>query len=327
MAAQYTDTISKNLDNVLTETDLGIGKKYVGKVRDRYDLGETLVLVTTDRQSAFDRLLASVPFKGQVLNQTSAWWFERTKHIVPNHVISIPDPNVTIAKKYKVIPVEFVMRSYLTGSTSTSIWTHYEKGERNFCGNKLPDGMVKNQPLGEETIITPSTKSDERDESVSPQQIIDDGLMTKEDWERASKIAKELFAFGQKTAAEHGLILVDTKYELGMDTDGTIVLIDEIHTPDSSRYWIADSYEERFRAGKEPENIDKEFLRLWFKDNSDPYKDDKLPEAPKELVVELSRRYIQLYEMITGQTFEFPDTKVPVNERITQAVEAAKIPV
>lgn len=296
--------IRANLNNCLTETSgLGIGRCKRGKVRDIYDLGDRLLLVTTDRQSAFDRVLASVPFKGQVLNRVSAWWFEKTEHIVPNHVVSIPHPNATLGKKIDVFPIEFVMRGYLTGSSSTSAWTLYDKGERSICGNVLPDGMVKNQKFPE-PIITPTTKSEEHDESITPEEIVSGGFMSSEDWNKASSIAKELFSFGVKTAAERGLILVDTKYEMGKDESGNIVLIDEIHTPDSSRYWLMEGYEERLAQGLEPKNIDKEFLRLWFKDNCDPYRDEILPEAPEDLVVELSSRYITLFEMITGEEFE-----------------------
>lgn len=297
------DAIRKNLSRCLTDTfelNLPGGKR--GKVRDSYDLGDRILLITTDRQSAFDRVLASVPFKGQVLNQVSAFWFENTSDIVPNHVISIPDPNVTLAIKCEVFPVEFIVRGYLTGSTSTSAWTLYNNGNRNICGNQLPDGMIKNQRFPE-PIITPTTKSEEHDESITPEGIVSQGLMTAQEWDRASEIAMKLFKRGVEVAAKNGLILVDTKYELGKDENGNIILIDEIHTPDSSRYWIAGSYEERFRNGQEPENIDKEFLRLWFRDNCDPYNDEVLPEAPDDLVVELSSRYIKLYEMITGKEF------------------------
>ncbi len=296
--------IRENLNNCLTETaELGIGKCKRGKVRDIYDFGDKLLLVTTDRQSAFDRVLASVPFKGQVLNRVSAWWFKQTEHIVPNHVISIPHPNATLGKKMEVFPIEFVMRGYLTGSSSTSAWTLYNRGERNICGNLLPDGMVKNTKFPV-ALITPTTKSEVHDESITPEEIVSEGFMTQEDWDNASRIAKELFAFGVKTASERGLILVDTKYEMGKDENGNIVLIDEIHTPDSSRYWLAESYEERLAAGQEPKNIDKEFLRLWFKEHCDPYNDKVLPEAPAELVAELSSRYITLFEMITGEEFK-----------------------
>ena len=252
-----------------------------------------------------------------MLNQTSAWWFEQTKDIIPNHVINIPDPNATVARKCTVFPIEFVVRGYITGSTSTSLWTVYNSGDREYCGNVLPDGLVKNQKL-ETNMLTPTTKEEHHDRPISPSEIVNEGWMSQEDWDYCSGKAVELFTFGQKIAAENGMILVDTKYEMGRDEDGHIMLIDEIHTPDSSRYWLADSYEARINAGKEPENIDKEFLRLWFVDNCDPYNDKVLPDAPEELVIELSKRYIQLYEMITGKTFSFPDHEIPINNRIQQ---------
>lgn len=290
-------------------------------MRDTYDVGNgTLVIVTTDRQSAFDRLLTSVPFKGQVLNQTSAWWMENTKHIVPNALIDVPDPNVSVMKKCTVFPVEFVCRGYMTGSTETSLWTHYSEGAREYCGNRFPDGMKKNQRLGE-NVITPTTKAVDRDVPVSPQEIVEGGLMTQEDWDVASAAALELFSFGQKEAASRGLLLVDTKYEFGKDSEGNIMLIDEIHTPDSSRYWLTEGYEQRLEQGMEPQNIDKEFLRLWFRANCDPYKDATLPEAPDELVRELSRRYVLLYETITGEAFVPPNMEIPVSERIKKTME------
>ncbi|RYR31148.1 hypothetical protein Ahy_B01g055939 isoform G [Arachis hypogaea] len=280
--------------NCLSETNLhhtvpALTSKTRGKVRDIYDSGEYLVLVTTDRQSAFDRILASIPFKGQVLNQTSLWWFERTQHITANAVVSTPDPNVTIAKKYSVFPVEFVARGFVIGSTDTSLWTVYNKGIRNYCGNALPDGLVKNQKLAE-NILTPTTKAADHDVPVTPDEIIERGLMTRADYEEVSKKALSLFEYGQCVASEHGLILVDTKYEFGKAEDGSIMLTDEVHTPDPSRYWIANSYLERFQNGLEPENVDKEFLRLWFKNHCNPYEDEVLPEAPEDLVCELSWR-------------------------------------
>lgn len=317
---EYADRIKAELGNCLVETSLPSGEKYTGKVRDRYDLGDKLALVTTDRQSAFDRVLAAIPFKGQVLNKTSAWWFEQTAHIVPNQVLSVPDPNVTLAKKCEVFPIEFVVRGYITGTTSTSLWTVYDSGQRHYCGNDLPEGLVKNQKLAL-NLLTPTTKEEDHDRPISPDEIVSENWMAIDDWERCSRIAQELFAFGQKRAAEHGLILVDTKYEMGRDESGEITLIDEIHTPDSSRYWIAGSYEERMKNGKEPENVDKEFLRLWFKDNCDPYKDETLPAAPEDLVIELSRRYIYLYEKITGRSFEFPETGTPIADRVRHNLE------
>lgn len=311
----YRSTIKKNLKYCLTETHFPLGVKHTGKVRDRYESGDTLFLISTDRQSAFDRILASIPFKGQVLNQTSAWWFERTRDIITNHVIDIPDPNVTVARRCEVFPVEFVVRGYITGTTETSLWTHYERGVRNYCGNHLPEGLKKNQKL-DRPILTPTTKSHDHDRPVTPEEILKEGLMSEPDWVATGAAAMALFEFGQKVAGEHGLILVDTKYEFGKNRDGRILLVDEIHTPDSSRYWLADSYPGKLEREEEPENIDKEFLRLWFFEHSDPYRDQALPEAPEDLVIELSRRYIQLYEMITGDRFSFPDQGHPISNRI-----------
>ena len=313
----YKDRIKAELNNTLTETNLPSGFKKAGKVRDQYDLGDKVALITTDRQSAFDRVLASIPFKGQVLNLTSAWWFDQTKDIIPNQVIDVPDPNVTLAKKCDVFLIEFVVRGYITGSTSTSLWTVYNNGDRTYCGNDLPEGLVKNQKL-DANMLTPTTKEEHHDRPIAPDEIVSEGWMTQEDWDYCSNKALELFAFGQKKAAENDMILVDTKYEMGRDAEGAIRLIDEIHTPDSSRFWIAKTYAERMAAGQEPQNIDKEFLRLWFVDNCDPYNDETLPEAPEELVTELSSRYIYLYETITGGVFPFPDTGKPVSERINE---------
>ncbi|XP_022747788.1 phosphoribosylaminoimidazole-succinocarboxamide synthase, chloroplastic-like isoform X2 [Durio zibethinus] len=320
-------TIKDSVHNCLSETNLqltvpGLKSKTRGKVRDIYDTGDYLVLVTTDRQSAFDRILASIPFKGQVLNETSLWWFNRTQHITPNAVLSVPDKNVTIAKKCSVFPVEFVVRGFVTGSTDTSLWTVYKNGVRNYCGNVLPDGLVKNQKLTA-SILTPTTKAEDHDVPVTPDEIIERGLMTRADFDEAREKALSLFEYGQRVALEHGLILVDTKYEFGKASDGTILLIDEVHTPDSSRYWIANSYEEHFQNGLEPENIDKEFLRLWFRDHCNPYEDEVLPDAPEELVCELAWRYIFLYETITKSRFEARVTEEPIHDRISRNVSSA----
>ncbi|KAL2473994.1 Phosphoribosylaminoimidazole-succinocarboxamide synthase [Forsythia ovata] len=325
--SEVMNAIKNSVSNCLSETHLdltvpGLKSKTRGKVRDIYDGGDYLVLVTTDRQSAFDRILASIPFKGQVLNETSLWWFSKTQHITPNAVVSSPDKNVTIAKKCSVFPVEFVVRGYVTGSTDTSLWTVYKNGVRNYCGNALPDGLVKNQKLPE-NILTPTTKAADHDVPVTPQEIVQRGLMTQDDYDEASRKAISLFQYGQQVAQEHGLILVDTKYEFGKGSDGTVLLIDEVHTPDSSRYWIADSYEGRFENGLEPENIDKEFLRLWFKDHCNPYEDEVLPDAPEELVSELAWRYIFLYETITQSKFEMPMTKEHIHDRISRNVSQA----
>ncbi len=300
----YTAAIRTALSQCVIETDLKVGTKYRGKVRDVYDLGESLLLISTDRQSAFDRVLASVPYKGQVLNLISAWWFEKTRHILPNHVLSIPAPNAMVAKKCSVFPIEFVVRGYITGTTNTSLWAHYQKGQRDYCGHVFPEGLKKNQKLPQ-AVITPTTKDAIHDRLISVQEIIQQKLMTAEEWDIASTAALRLYEFGVETANQHGLVLVDTKYEMGRDAEGNIVLLDEIHTPDSSRFWLASSYEQRIVDGLEPENIDKEFLRLWFVEHCDPYQDAPLPAAPEELIVTLSARYIQLYEMITGNCFPF----------------------
>src|SRR3990167_2659965 len=246
------------LPHCLAETHFTFSKKYRGKVRDVYDRGDRLILVTTDRLSAFDRSIALIPYKGQALNLTSAWWFEQTKTIVNNHVIAIPDPNVCIAKKCKVFPIEFVVRGYITGSTATSLWTQYQKGVRDYCGVRFKEGLKKNEQLAQ-PVLTPTTKEAEHDRPISPTEIIAEGWMTAADWEEASAIALKLFHKGTEIAAAHGLILVDTKYELGRDQTGKLTLVDEVHTPDSSRYWLRHNYDERFHRGEEPEHIDKEF--------------------------------------------------------------------
>ena len=291
------------MTEVLKETNFTfLGPKKTGKVRDIYEQPDRLILVTTDRHSSFDRIIAHIPHKGQVLNQISAWWFEKTKDIVPNHVLAIPDPNATVGKKMKMVPIEGVVRGYLTGVTDTAIWTRYSKGQRNFGDLVLPDGMKKNQKLPK-PIFDPTTKEEKHDRTLTPEEMVAEGFITKALFEDVQKTAFTLFARGQEVATQKSLILVDTKYEFGTGEDGTLVIIDEIHTPDSSRYWQLESYEARMAAEKEPENFDKEFLRLWFKEHSDPYKDAVLPPAPPELVEEMSRRYIQMYEQITGAKF------------------------
>jgi phosphoribosylaminoimidazole-succinocarboxamide synthase len=291
------------MTEVIRETDFKtLGRKKTGKVRDIYEQPDKLILITTDRHSSFDRIIAHIPWKGQVLNQVSAWWFNETRDIVPNHVLAVPDPNVTVGKKMKMVPVEAVMRGYLTGVTDTSIWTRYQQGQREFGDLKLSDGLKKNTKLPH-PVFDPTTKEEGHDRAITPAQMIEEGLITKELFQQVKETATKLFLRGQEVAMSRGLILVDTKYEFGLDERGALVLIDEIHTPDSSRYWQLEGYEESLRNGTEPKSFDKEFLRLWFKANCDPYKDKVLPEAPAELVEELSRRYIQMYEQITGEKF------------------------
>ena len=290
-----------------------LGSKKTGKVRDIYDQGNKLFLISTDRHSSFDRIIAHIPWKGQILNQLSEWWFDKTKDIISNHVIAVPDPNVTVAKKCKMVPIEAVMRGYLTGVTDTSIWTRYMAGEPEFGGFVLPDGMKKNQRLPN-PIFDPTTKEDTHDRALTPSQMVAGGFITAELLERVKKVSLAIFARGQELAARRGLILVDTKYEFGLDDRGELVLIDEIHTPDSSRFWQLASYQERFDKDEEPQYFDKEFLRMWFKERCDPYKDEALPDAPAELVEELSRRYIQMYEQIIGE--KFARGKIPIGKRI-----------
>jgi phosphoribosylaminoimidazole-succinocarboxamide synthase len=317
------EEIKQHINDVITETNFsGIGEKKIGKVRDVYVKEDKITLISTDRHSSFDRIIAFVPFKGEILNQISAFWFENTKDIIENHVISVPDPNVLVAKKCKTLPIEAVIRGYITGVTGTSLWTHYKDGKRDFGSFVLPEGLKKNQKLPQ-PLFTPTTKSDEHDRPITPAEIVSERLLSQEMADEVERIAKELFARGQEIALSRGLILVDTKYEFGIDEDGKLTLIDEIHTPDSSRYWKANTYDERFNAGLEPEYFDKEFLRLWFKENCDPYNDKVLPQAPVPLVAELSRRYIEIYETITGKPFEH-DFSQPIIDRIKNNLSKIK---
>lgn len=309
------ELIKQHIGDVIKETNLqGVGERKIGKVRDIYVAEDRITLVSTDRHSSFDRIIAHIPFKGEVLNQISAFWFENTKDIIQNHVKSIPDPNVLIAKKCTVIPIECIMRGYITGVTGTSLWTLYNNGQRDFGNFVLPEGLKKNQKL-DEPVFTPTTKSDEHDRPITPAEIVSEGILSQEMTDELQRVATAIFKRGQEIALSKGLILVDTKYEFGLDVDGKLTLIDEVHTPDSSRYWKANTYQERFDAGLEPEYFDKEFLRLWFKDNCDPYKDAVIPDAPPDLVAELSRRYIEIYETITGLPFNH-DFSLPPLERI-----------
>jgi len=290
-----------------------LGEKYQGKVRDNYTTKDgRRYIVTTDRISAFDRVLGSLPLKGQVLQHATNFWFEHTRDLVPNHVIESPDPNVMLVKECVPLRAEMVMRAYITGVTSTSIWTHYSQGKREFCGHQLPDGLTKNQKL-DAPILTPSSKADQGDHdvSMSREELIAGNFITAEDFDAAADMAKALFAAGQKHCAEQGLILVDTKYEFGKDADGNICVIDEIHTPDSSRYWFAKSYEERMGKGLAPESFDKEYVRRWLAEQG--FKGDgEIPTIPDDIKIEASRRYIQACETVTGSVFE-PNLEEPAS--------------
>jgi phosphoribosylaminoimidazole-succinocarboxamide synthase len=301
--------------DVLRETHFtNLGERKQGKVRDMYFQPDRLILVSTDRHSSFDRIIAHIPHKGAVLNLSSAFWFRQTADIVPNHVLDVPDPNVTVARRLKTLPVEAVVRGYLTGTTSTSIWTRYQAGERRFGGLTLPNGLEKNTKLPH-PIFDPTTKEDTHDRTLSLKELVDGGFIEEELLRALQKTALALFARGQEVAARHGLLLVDTKYEFGVDDSGALTLIDEIHTPDSSRYWKLDSYAARLAKGEEPEYFDKEFLRIWFREHCDPYQDAVLPDAPADMVDELARRYIEIYEQLTEQKFAV-DLSVPPLERI-----------
>jgi phosphoribosylaminoimidazole-succinocarboxamide synthase len=282
---------------------------YFGKVRDCYDLPATAteparrILISSDRISAFDRILAAIPYKGQVLTQLARWWFDRTADICPNHVLAYPDPNVVIGKHVTILPVEVVVRGYLAGTTSTSVLTQYKAGVRHMYGHTLPDGLRDNQVLPA-AIITPTSKAFDggHDEPLTADEIIAQGLLTAAQWAEVSAKALALFARGQKMAAERGLILVDTKYEFGLDAEGQILIADEIHTPDSSRYWIASGYQAAFEAGTRPPSFDKDVIRSWVGARCDPYK-DPIPEIPAEMIEKTSRVYIDAYEQITGEPF------------------------
>ena len=289
----------KAIDKVLNTNIPGICDKflYTGKVREVYDIGYDLIaMVHSNRQSAFDRFICDIPNKGNILTQLSEWWFNRTSNIVPNHFVFSMD-NVMICKQCIPFKVEVVVRSYMTGSTSTSLWTHYNKGVRNYCGITFPDGLVKNQKL-DNNVVTPTTKG-ESDELITPDEIVSSGLMSREEWVYVRDKALELFVYGQYVAEKKNLILVDTKYEFGKDMSGNILLIDELHTCDSSRYWIRNTYSDRFNNKQEPEKLDKDMIRDYVLFKCDPYT-DPIPEIPIELINSVSKVYLQFYGMLTG---------------------------
>ncbi|MAK80424.1 MAG: phosphoribosylaminoimidazolesuccinocarboxamide synthase [Phenylobacterium sp.] len=306
------DAIDPNLPNL-----------YRGKVRDNYDLPDgRRVLVTSDRLSAFDRVLCCVPFKGHVLNSVARWAFEQTADICPNHVLGYPDPNIVVGRRLDILPVEIVVRGYLAGATSTSILTMYRAGRRQMYGQTLPDGLAANQAL-ERPMITPTTKAADgaHDEPLTADAILARGLLSEDQWRQVSETALALFARGQALAAERGLILADTKYEFGVDAEGTIRLADEIHTPDSSRYWRADTYPQRLAAGERPDSFDKDVIRDWVAARCDPYVDE-IPDIPPELIWKTALTYVEAHARITGQTFEPPRPSPPVQDRVLQALGA-----
>ncbi len=295
------------------------GPKASGKVRDIYRRGDQLVLVTTDRISAFDRVLGLIPYKGQVLNQLSAWWFERTRDIVPNHVVAVPDPNVTLAQETETVPVEVVVRGYITGVTTTSLWYLYEHGDRAPYGIPLPDGLHKNDPLPQ-PVITPTTKASggAHDERLTRDEIVKRDIVPGALWERIEQAALRLFERGQQVARSAGLILVDTKYEFGL-LNGELLLIDEVHTPDSSRFWIAETY----GSGHEPANYDKEYLREWYA--AQGYRGDGTPPSMSaDFIAQVAARYIGAYERLTG--LAFAPAELPAGDRIARNLVALRVP-
>ena len=318
------DELAELLPQALDETNLPLSNRQSGKVRDWYDLpdGQRLI-VTTDRLSAFDIVLARVPFKGQVLNQLSAWWFEQTQDIIPNHIVSLPDPNASIVYVAEPILVEVIVRGYITGVTSTALWYRYSLGERDIYGYQFPEGLQKNALLPK-PIITPTTKGGTtgHDERLTCTEVVEKGLLDTKTWDQVQAAALSVFKRGQELAHKAGLILVDTKYEFGIAADGSVVLIDEVHTPDSSRFWNADSYEARFSAGVDPENFDKEFIRIAYADKG--YRGDgEIPEMPAELWTSASERYITIYELLTGEAF-MPGA-YPIEPRLIENLKKAGV--
>ena len=297
-------TLQEQLQYTLDPEQLPLaGSYYKGKVRDNYSKNKQRLILVSDRLSAFDRVVTTIPFKGQVLNQLAAWWFDQTADIVNNHVVSVPDPNVMEVRECEPVMMEMIVRGYLTGVTNTSAWFNYEQGVRDFAGNRLPEGMRKDQKF-EQPILTPSTKAPqgEHDETVAPAVLLERGIVTEEEMAELSEISLQLFERGQDIAARQGIILVDTKYEFGR-VEGELVLMDEIHTPDSSRFWFTDEYMQRFENGEAQKKIDKEYLREWlaqrgFRGNGE------IPEIPEKVRLEAARRYIEAFELITGSEFE-----------------------
>jgi phosphoribosylaminoimidazole-succinocarboxamide synthase len=308
----------------LLDVDLPFADRRDGKVRVSFALGGDHIghrlFVTTDRLSAFDRIIAGVPYKGQVLNQLSAWWFDQTKDIVDNHVVGVPDPHVTIARNAAPLPVEVVVRSYITGVTDTALWTAYARGERTIYGHELPDGLSKNEHLPH-PIITPTTKAQAggHDTPITCAEVAEQGLVEPDLWRRVQDAALAVFDRGTERGRDAGLILADTKYEFGLADDGTLLLIDEVHTPDSSRWWVADTYDERLGTGDEPESLDKEVVRRALAD-VDFRGDGDIPELPAEVWTATTARYVDAYERLTGESFVYAD--YPAAPRIVDAVSS-----
>ena len=321
MTIDLAPALAAPFDGIDAEAVADLGPVTRGKVRDIIDLGDRLALVATDRISAFDRVLGTVPYRGQVLNQLAAWWFDRVADIVPSHVVAVPDPNVTIGRKCRTLPVEVVVRGRLSGSTSTALWTRYAAGDREIYGLRFPDGMVKNDPLPS-PVITPTTKAEQggHDEPITEAAIVEQGLVPAERWEEVRTVALAVFARGREVAAAAGLVLVDTKYEFGLDDDDRLTIIDEVHTPDSSRFWRAATVEERLAGGREPENLDKEVVRLVYAERG--YRGDgEPPPLDRELAVLAAGVYQETFAALTGALLVPAD--YPAGPRVAAAVRAA----
>lgn len=295
-----------------------LGTKHQGKVRDFYNFNSQRFLITTDRISAFDRVLGYIPHKGQVLNQLSRFWFDNSKDIVDNHQIEVIHPNVMVVKEAKPYPVEMVVRGYISGVTSTSLWKNYENGDRIIYGIQFPQGLKKNQKL-KNPVITPTTKAEkgQHDAKLSEREILANKLIPEKVWKKMKAVSLALFARGENICNKAGIILVDTKYEFA-DYKGTLMLIDEIHTPDSSRFWKKDTYKKKFAQGMEPENFDKEFFRIWYAKKG-YLGDGPPPKMSHDLMIKTSLRYIRIYEMITGKKF-VPEL-YPLNRKIIKAIK------
>jgi len=313
------DPLQAQLPYTLREADFpALGQLYRGKVRDNYSKGDRIVMITTDRLSAFDRVLTTVPFKGELLNRLTVFWFEKTKHVAPNHILDVPDPSVLVVRKLQPLAVEMVVRGYITGS----LWRDYEKGKgAKAYGIELPKGLRRDQKF-DTPILTPSTKEEvgKHDEPISPRELVARGTVTQKLWDEMARMALGLFAAGQSWARQRGLILVDTKYEFGTDAAGKLWVIDEIHTPDSSRYWIAQGSEERFKKGEDQKMLDKEFFRQWLIRERGYQGEGPLPEIPDQVRAQLAGKYVELVQTLTGEAppLEVGDTRA----RIERALKA-----
>lgn len=314
-------TIIKNIPNAISEIKFSkLGKRNKGKVRDWFVKDNLRILIATDRISAFDKILGLVPFRGAVLNKLSEFWFEKTRDIVQNHMIGAIDPNIMLVSEAQALPIEVIVRGYITGVTSTSLWKLYSDGSRIIYGIKFPEGLVKNQKL-KRPVITPTTRETGiggHDEPITKQEILKQKIISPNIWKQIEKVAIKLFERGSTIADKAGFILADTKYEFGLDKRGKLMLIDEIHTPDSSRFWLKKTYKERFKKGQEVESYDKEFMRIWFKEHGYEGK-GRPPKMPDDLVANIALRYIEVYEKLTGENFSI-DLKTPPKLRLTESL-------